>query len=42
MTGVLLMPMSGCVFTQVDADIQGVSIVVRDHSRSHGLSALYA
>ena len=42
MTGVLLIPMSGCVFTQVDADIHGDSMVVRDHSRSHGLSALNA
>ena len=42
MTGVLLIPMSGCVFTQVDADIHGVSMLVRDQSRSQGLSALNA
>ena len=42
MTGVLLIPISGCVFTHVEADIHGVSMVVRDQIRSHGLSALYA
>jgi hypothetical protein len=42
MTGVLLIPMSGCVFTQVDADIHGVSMLLRDQIRSQGLSALNA
>ena len=42
MTGVLLIPIRGCVFTQVDADIHGVSMLVRDQSISHGLSALNA